>query len=68
VSLIACMDSSISCESSGPRIESMMAGSSLVEGATGGSVSVERAWEFVAAHSNSSFVRLSIMMEELTVD
>jgi hypothetical protein len=49
------MDSSINVESSGPRMESIIPGSRREEGCAG-----ESELEFDAAHSKSSFVRLSI--------
>ena len=56
------MDSIINWASSGPRIAFIIEGSSFVDGMIRGSkVSVVE--EFVAAHSKSCFVRLSMLMK-----
>lgn len=65
VSTIAFIDSTINVASSGPRIASMIDGSSFVDGATGGStpVFVFVLEDWLVAHVRSSFARLSIVVD-----
>lgn len=65
VSLIAFIDSTMRVESSGPRIASMIEGSSLLEGAVGASVEGE---ECSAAHFKRSFARLSMLVTMMRLD